>query len=84
MAKSKRPKSAFTKPIIFKIQTPIVTNDPEPKAFVYDKHHKWEGSIPLGDVKHHMGEDIKAFFLCTVHHVTGMISIGKRVDDPGW
>jgi len=79
-----RNRRAFTKPTVFKIQTPIVSNDPDPKAFVYNEDRSWEGAVPIGHVAHHMGCDVKAFFLCRIHRPTGKIDIGKRVEDPGW
>ncbi len=52
---------------IFKIQLPLATNDPQPKALVYNADRSIESMWPITqDLLNVMAGEVKRFFYCTV------------------
>lgn len=69
--------------MIFKVQIPIATNEPEPKALIYNKHRTIEGMIPVTpDLVKTMNGDYKAYF--TGQFKKGTLTLGDRVEDQDW
>lgn len=48
---------------VFKVQVPLTTNDPQPKALIYNKDRSYEGLIPVTDeIRKMMDNEPKRFF----------------------
>lgn len=71
--------------MIVKIQLPLVTNEPEPVALVYNKDRSFTTQIPIGEeAKKVFGDDPKQFWKVNLDHETKEVDLIKRVRDRKW
>jgi hypothetical protein len=70
---------------IVKVQTPVVTNDPNEPALVYARFRKHLVQQHLGHAtREAMGSDLRAFFEAEYQAREGVWFIGDRVADQKW
>lgn len=70
---------------IVKVQIPLVTNDPNALALVYDEHQKHMLQQPLdAETSAAMGAEVKAYFEAVWHPGDRQWRIGPRVRAQPW
>lgn len=69
--------------IIFKVQMPVVTNDPNAEALLYNKERTIEGFVPItSELLHQMrGEKKKYFF---GDYEKGEVDLQGQAPDQDW
>lgn len=70
--------------MIVKVQTPLVTTEPEPRALVYNEDRSYEGWIQLTvDLLELMGPEPKKFFYASVDE-DGILTIAGNAPWQTW
>lgn len=75
------------KSMIFKIQRPIVTDDPEPKCLIYNQDRSITGMIPFTEEIEEIifeSGDLKRYFKGSFNPKTGQVTFGEFVEEQDW
>lgn len=74
-----------TRTTVVKVQLPLSTNDPVPKAMVYDETRSFQKQIPVTSaLRKKMGSTAKRFFYATVTGNDGDVEIGAVASWRAW
>lgn len=68
---------------IFKVQIPIISNEDNPPAFVYNRSRTIVAEVEISDVKDHMKNRYKAFFEIEINR-EGEMKIVKEAKWQDW
>jgi hypothetical protein len=73
----------MTKQFIIKIQTPLATNEPEPKALMYNERRTFQQMVPINSrIVQLMAGQPKRYFNATLQR--GTLQIGEPVTEQVW
>jgi len=74
------------KKMIVKVQLPLMSNDTEPRALIYNEDRSFETFYSTKGLSKLMKGQPKAFFQVNVTETkdTVQIQFGQLVEDPGW
>lgn len=70
--------------MIFKIQRPLFTNDPEPKVKIYDETREFEGEVPLTPHLFQFFEDELKVYVEGHIDEEGVLTIIHKVEEQDW
>ncbi len=69
---------------IFKMQRPLVTNDPEPKILVYNERRTWQGEIPDDIQYNELFQGKAKVYVIAGPDVNGALIIHCAISDQNW